>query len=165
MTVAVGATLMTIALPVMTDVTQSAKLNSAVRMVERELQSARLRSVSTNSIQRVRTNCPSAGFLRTVELLGTAADTSATRCSATAYPFPPADDDLATRPNFDGPPRTLPDEATVTDAVLEFRPDGTAYHVVAGVPQTISSPVTLTVTRRFASKTVTINGLGKVLLQ
>ncbi len=165
LTVAVAATLMAMALPVMTDVTQSAKLNTAVRTVERELQSARLKAVSTNSVLRVRTNCPTAGYVRTVELLGSAADTSANRCLTTAYPFPPADDDLATRPNYDGPVRVLPAEATVTDAVIEFHPDGTAYQVVAGVTQTIAAPLTLTVTRRSVSKTVTINGVGKVQLQ
>ena len=165
LTVAVAATLMAMAVPVMVDVTQSAKLNSAVRMVERELQSARLKSVSTNSILRVRTNCPSAEYVRTVELLGTAADTSANRCLPSSYPFPPPDDDLATRPNYDGPVRVLPAETALTDAVLEFHPDGTAYRVVAGVPQVMSAPVTLTVTRRSVSRTVTINGLGKVQLQ
>lgn len=162
---AVAATLMAMALPVMTDVTQNAKLNTAVRMVERELQTARLKAVSTNSVLRVRTNCPGAGSIRTVEVLGTAADTAADRCVLTAYPFPPADDDMATRPNYDGPVGVMPAEATVSDGVLEFRPDGTVFQVVAGVRQTIAGTVSLTVTRRARSRTVTINGVGKVQLQ
>ena len=165
MTVAIAATLTAMAAPVMTDITQSSKLNGAARTVERELQSARLKAVSTNSVLRVRTNCPAPGYVRTVEVLGTASDSSTARCSPSAYPFPPADNDMATRPNFDGPIRVLPSEATVTDAVLQFGPDGTVAEVVSGLPQAINSEVTLTITRRSHSKTVTVNGAGKVQLQ
>jgi hypothetical protein len=59
----------------------------------------------------------------------------------------------------------LPAEATVTSTVLEFRPDGTVAQVVGGVSQAIPGVVTLTVTRLSVSKTVTINAVGKVLLQ
>lgn len=166
MTVAIAATLMAMAAPVMTDITQSSKLNGAARTVERELQSARLKAVSTNSVLRVRTNCPAPGYVRTVEVLGSSAlDSSSDRCSPSAYPFPPADNDRATRPNYDGPIRVLPSEATVTDAVLQFSPDGTVEEVVSGLPQAIPSQVTLTITRRSHSKTVTVNGAGKVQLQ
>ena len=164
LTVAVSATLMAMALPVVTDITQSAKLNAATRLVERELQTARLKAVSTNSILRVRTNCPSAGYVRTVEVLGSAVDLAPNRCSTDAYPFQP-DDELATRPNFDGPARILPLETTVTDAVLDFGPDGTARRVVGGVAQPITEPVAITIVRRVGTKTVTINGLGKVQIQ
>ena len=57
---------------------------------------------------RVRINCPATGYIRTVEVLGTAADTAANRCLITAYPFPAADTDMMTRPNYDGPVRMLP---------------------------------------------------------
>jgi hypothetical protein len=100
-----------------------------------------------------------------VEVLGTAADTASDRCLATKYPFPAADNDVITRPNFDGPVRTLPLGATVTTSVIEFRPDGTATNVVSGVAEAITTPVVLTVTRSGKSKLVTINGLGKVQLQ
>ena len=43
--------------------------------LEREFQSARLRAVIANRSLRVRLNCPAAGYYRTVEVLGTAADT------------------------------------------------------------------------------------------
>ena len=59
--VAVAATLMAVGLPVMGDVTEASKLNSAARELERELQSARLKSVTTNRILRVRLNCPATG--------------------------------------------------------------------------------------------------------
>jgi prepilin-type N-terminal cleavage/methylation domain-containing protein len=165
LTVAVAATLMAIAVPVMTDMTASIKLNEAARTVERELQNARLKAVSVNRPLRVRTNCPATGLMRTVEVLATTADTAANRCLQTAYPFPAADNDVVTRPNHDGPVMTVPNSATVTNHVLEFTPDGRAFDVVSGVRQTIATPVTITVTRRGKSRTVTINGLGKIQLQ
>ena len=51
-----------------------------------------------------------------------------------------------TKPNYDGPLRTLPTGATVTSAVFEFEPDGTAYTVVSGTTQSIPSSETITVT-------------------
>ena len=161
MTIAVAATLLAIGVPVLFDVTESSRLNAATRELERELQSARLRAVTNNRSLRVRLNCPAAGYYRTVEVLGTAADSATNRCLISAYPFP-ADMDLTTRPNYDGPPRVLPNQATVTDAVIEFRPDGTAHTVVANVAQPMAVPVTLTVTRLDKSQAVTINGSGKI---
>jgi prepilin-type N-terminal cleavage/methylation domain-containing protein len=162
--VAMLGTLIAMAVPVMKDMTASIKLNEAARMVERELQDARLKAVSSNRVIRVRLNCPAAGYIRSVEVLGTAADTAANRCT-NAYPFPPPDLDIMTRPNFDGPVRTLPNNATVTSQVLQFSPDGTAANVVAGVVTTIAAPVTVTITRESQSKTVTVNNVGKVQLQ
>lgn len=163
MVVALIGTMAAIAVPVMKDLTASIKLSEASRMVERELQNARLKAVSTNRALRVRPNCPAAGYIRTVELLGTAEDAASNRCNQTTYPFPAPDQDVITRPNFDGPVRTIPNGATVTDAIIEFRPDGTALEVVAGVSQPIGTEVTITITRgKF--KLVTINGAGKVLL-
>lgn len=164
MTVTVAATLLAIGLPVMLDVNENSKLTGAARQVEREFQSARLRAVSNNRSLRVRLNCPSAGYFRTVEVLGTAADNATNRCLMSAYPFP-ADADITTRPNYDGPPRVLPNQATVTDAVLEFRPDGTAYNVVANVAQPLAAPITITVTRNSKTKAMTINGAGKIQYQ
>jgi prepilin-type N-terminal cleavage/methylation domain-containing protein len=168
--VAIAGTLMAIASPVMRDITEGAKLNSASREVERELQNARLKAVSTNRSLRVRLNCPTAGFFRTVEVLSTAADTASNRCLQTAYPFP-ADNDVMTRPNYDGPTRTLPAGATVALSdttvypLIEFHPNGTAATVTAAGSQTISAPVTVTVTRSNKSRTITINGAGKIQIQ
>jgi prepilin-type N-terminal cleavage/methylation domain-containing protein len=163
---AIIATMTAIAVPSVRDVLQSLKLSEATRMVERELQSARLRSVSTNRSLRVWPNCPAAGYIRTVEVLGTAADTAGNRCSQSAYPFPPPDVDVITRPNFDGPVRLIPNGATVSTSVIEFRPDGTAMKVVSGVSTGFGTDevVTITVSRSGSSKTVTVNGAGKVLL-
>ena len=163
--VALIGILAAIALPVMKDVTASIKLNEAARMVEREMQDARLRAVSANRTLRIRMNCPATGYLRSVEVLCTSADTASNRCSTTAYPFPAPDTDIMTRPNFDGPVRTLPAGATVSNLVLQFRPDGTADNVVAGAPTTITTPVAVTITRGGKSKTVTVNNVGKVQLQ
>ena len=163
MVVGVAGTIMAIALPVMGDLTATIKVNEAARLIEREFQDARLRAVAANRQLRVRTNCPAAGYVRTVELLGTALDTAANRCLQSAYPFP-ADADLMTRPNYDGPVRTIPNEATVTTTAIEFSPDGSAQLVVAGVSQPMV-PQTITITRQSKTRTVTINAAGKVQLQ
>jgi Tfp pilus assembly protein FimT len=161
--VAVAGTLMAIAVPVAKDLTATTRLNEAARLVERELQDARLRAVSSNRSLRVRTNCPSAGFLRSVEVLGTAVDTAANRCLHSAYPYP-ADTDLMTRPNYDGPVRTIPNQATVTTTIIEFAPDGTARLVTNGVAETMAAQ-TITITRQSKSRTVTVNAAGKVQIQ
>ena len=165
MVVAMIAVLAVIALPVMKDLTQSIKLNEAARLVEREMQDARLKAVSSNRVIRVRLNCPATGYIRSVEVLGTAADSASNRCLTTAYPFPPADNDIMTRPNFDGPVRTLPLGATVSNEILQFSPDGTAATVISGVPTSIATPVTVTISRDGKSKTVTVNNAGKIQLQ
>lgn len=164
MTIAVIGTLMAVAMPAMSDVSDSTKLNAAARELEREFQSARLKAVTSNRILRVRLNCPATGYFRTVEYLNSGADSASNRCLPTAYPYP-ADTDLMTRPNHDGPLRMLPPLATVGSAVLEFHPDGTAQQVVSNVPQAITTPVTVTVTRKNKTKAMTINGAGKIRIQ
>jgi len=165
MVVAMIGTLAALAVPVMGDMTASIKLNEAFRMVERELQDARMKAVSSNRVLRVRTNCPVAGNIRRVEVVSAAVDGAANRCTETAYPFPPADIDAMTRPNYDGPIRILPNGATVTNAILQFSPDGTASLVVNGAVQAIATNATVTVTRKGKTKSVTINAVGKIQLQ
>ena len=164
LTVAMAATVMAIGVPMVTDVSATIKLNEATRLIERELQDARLKAVKTNRPLRVRTNCPAAGFIRTVEVLNTAVDSAADRCLPTAYPFP-ADDNLVTRPNHDGPVRAIPGGAAVTTATYQFQPDGTVFSVVSNVPARITTEQTVTVTRGSRSRTVRINGAGKIQLQ
>jgi prepilin-type N-terminal cleavage/methylation domain-containing protein len=164
--VAVLGTLVAVGLPVMKDMTESIKLNEASRMVERELQAARLQAVSVNRVLRVRLNCPATGYIRTVEMTGTASIDDATdRCMTTRFPFPAPDTDLMTRPNFDGPVHVLPDGAAVDSVVLQFSADGTAASVAAGTVTAITTPVTLTISRHGKSRTVTVNNVGKVQLQ
>lgn len=167
LTVAIAATLTAIAVPALNSVSNATKLSNAAQAVERELQTARMRAVSKNTPLRLRTNCPATDYYRIIEVLGTSADNSTTRCSISSYPWPAADTDLATTPNFDGPVRQMMNSATVSNGWFEFRPDGTAWNVDAttGVAGAITTAVTITVTRNGQSKTISVNGLGKVLLQ
>ena len=158
-------TLAAIGVPVLRDVSANIKLNEAARLVEREMQNARLQAVSSNRVIRVRMNCPATGYIRSVEVLGTAADSAANRCLTTSYPFPAPDDDVMTRPNFDGPARVMPNGATVSSVVLQFTPDGTANSVIAGTVTAITTPVVVTISRAGKSKTVTVNNVGKIQLQ
>lgn len=160
-----AGTAMAISLPILSTVTENAKLNEAVRSIERELQGARLRAVNNNRSLRVRVNCPATGYFRTVEVIGTAADNSADRCALGSFPYPAGDTDLMTKPNYDGPLQVLPNRATVTSTVLQFEPNGTSSQVVAGTAQLISSPVTVSVTRSGKTRSVTVNGAGKIQLQ
>jgi prepilin-type N-terminal cleavage/methylation domain-containing protein len=166
LTVAVFATIAAMGVPVLRDLTADIKVNEAARMVERELQDARLRAVSVNRILRVRLNCPQAGQFRTVEYVNASTvDTATNRCDPTTYPYPAADNDVLTRPNYDGPVRIMPTPATVGSEIIEFHPDGTAKNVVSNVASTMTSPVTITVTRYGRYRMVTVNGAGKVQLQ
>ena len=164
-TLAVIAALAGMAVPAMTDMTSDMKATEAARLVERELQDARLRAVSSNRILRVRMNCPAALNLRTVEFLNSSADTSANRCNPQTYPYPAADDDILTRPNYDGPLRVLPLESLVGNHIIEFRPDGTTRNVVSNVAQEITTPVSIVITRAGKTRTITVNGAGKIQLQ
>ncbi len=165
LTIAVGVTLAAMAVPILSDLTGTIKLNEATRMVEREMQDARLRAVSSNRILRVRLNCPATGQFRTVEYLSASADTASNRCSETAYPYPAPDNDLLTRPNYDGPVRTLPTPASVGTYIIQFHPDGTAKTVVSNVAQTMTAPVSITVTRYSQTRIITVNAAGKVQIQ
>lgn len=164
MAIAVATTVAAMAVPAMGDLTDNFKMTEAVRLVERELQDARLRAVSSNRILRVRMNCPGAGLVRTVEFLNASADTSQNRCNPQTYPFPATDDDVMTRPNYDGPVRTMPPDSVVGNYIIEFHPDGTARNVVNNVAQPITSSITITVARSYKSRSVTVNGAGKIEL-
>ena len=138
-TVAIIATMAAIAAPQMIDGVDRMRLGMSARDVERELQFARLKSVSTNRPMRIRFNCPVAGQFRVVELVGTprvplAADGAANRCDETVYPYRPTGSDAnrLTRPNNDGALRRLQPLATfMVFPTLEFWPDG-SVHADAG---------------------------------
>ena len=166
MVIAVAGTMMAIAVPVMTDMTESSKLNTATRELEREYQSARMKAVSANRVLRMRLNCPSTGYFRIVAV-GTASDNSSVRCLLTNYPYPPLPSPLNPA-SSDGPLKLLAHEATVTGNTLEFRPDGTVYKVDGtGSVQMIatSTPERVTVTRKGKSRVMEINGAGRIQLQ
>jgi prepilin-type N-terminal cleavage/methylation domain-containing protein len=180
MTVAVIGTLAAVAVPQVNSALDSMRLGMALRDVERELQFARLKAVSSSRPMRVRFDCPSAGQVRVVELLGTTsvpdvndADTAAVgavRCNETTYPYRPTGSDISrlTRPNNDGPVRLLYPSTTFTaKKTLEFWPDG-SVHADAGTgnpwPNVGSPGVTITLARKGKTKNIQVNGLGKIIL-
>ena len=180
MTVAVIATVSAIAAPSAVTMLDNQRLGMALRDVERELQFARLKAVASNRPMRVRFNCPVAGQLRVVELIGTTQLPDATkdvdsyldRCSETIYPYSPtgADKSRLTRPNNDGPLQTLSSGATFTATkTLEFWPNGTVHADAAANPPSPwpilgSGGATITISRKGASKNITVNGFGKIQL-
>jgi hypothetical protein len=177
-TTAVIATISAAAVPQLVNVVDSMRLGMSVREVERELQFARLKAVSTNRPMRVRFDCPSAGNVRVVELLGMPtkpdandADAVLNRCSETAYPYRPtgADQSRLTRPNNDGPVRTIYSGTTFTaKQTLEFWPNGSVHSACQVAPCGVTgaqiNTVTLTLSRKSKTKNITVNGLGKILM-
>ena len=175
-TIAIIATMAAMATPQMIDGVDRMRLGMSARDVERELQFARLKSVSTNRPMRIRFNCPVAGQFRVVELIGTprvplAADGAANRCDETVYPYRPtgSDSNRLTRPNNDGALRRLQPLATFTVfPTLEFWPDG-SVHADAGAgdpwPTLTAAGATITVSRKGKTRNITVNALGKVQLQ
>src|SRR5262245_28803626 len=163
-----------IAIPSMLAARDRIRLGQAAREVEREIQTAKSRAVAKSRAMRVRFNCPAAGEYRAVELIGTpavpvAADSAANRCSTDLYPYPPTDLDPNTHPNLHGPLRTLDSTVAFTvSQTIEFRSDGTAYHDPGGGGAFELIPVTgvnIRVARDGLTRTITVNGLGKVQLQ
>jgi prepilin-type N-terminal cleavage/methylation domain-containing protein len=167
LTVAVFATLMAIAVPVLRDMSESQRLGASTRELERELQTARMKSVSTNRPLRVFTNCPREGQFRMVEVIGTADDTRVDRCDLTAFPFPAADADPNTRPNYDGPVRYLQRDVTVPTMGFEFLSNGTVHtmDMATRTPELMGVPVTITVSKGQSSKTISINNMGKIRVE
>jgi hypothetical protein len=99
-----------------------------------------------------------------VEFTATSADAAANRCLNSAFPLP-ADNDLMTLPNYDGPVRSIPAGASVTTITYQFQPDGTVFNVVNNVITTIEAEQTVTISRRGKSRTVKVNSAGKIELQ
>lgn len=174
-TVAVAATVSAIAAPAAVNMVDNSRIGIATRDIERELQYARLKAVATNRPMRVRFNCPSAGKFRAVELIGTTqlpdatkdADSYTDRCSETLFPYSPTGADMSrlTRPNNDGPIRTLPLGATFTATkTLEFWPNGTVHADTGAVNPwpIVGTSVTITVTRKSKNKNIVVNGFGKI---
>ena len=166
--VAAATTLAAIALPRFNSFLQSQRARNAARLVERELQTARLKAVATSRSLRVRFNCPAAGQMRILEVTGVAAtDNSTSRCNPATYPSPGPQDTLKSTPSLDSPVIYLPTGTTVTGPAVnyEFNPEGNVYSVSAtNVVSALTGDVTLTVTRAGFSNTVTMNALGRVRL-
>lgn len=175
MTAAIVATLSAVAVPQTANALDSWRLGMGLRDVERELQFAKLKAVSTNRPMRVRFDCPEAGQLRVVELIGSPAvpdandaDVVTNRCSESLYPYPSGDRNRLRRPNNDGPIRRLASGTTVAaQQTLEFWPDGSVHaNLAAGNPwPNVGSPgVMITLFRKGKTKSITVNGLGKIIM-
>ncbi len=163
-----------LAMPQLGRAVEAYRLGIAIREVERELQAARVAAVTANRQVRVLFNCPAAGQFRRVEVLGEpglpdARDDLVARCDPGTFPYPAADADPLTRPNHDGPLHWMPDGVTMGGVGgIEFRPNGTARSDSAGGAITwMDIPVdgvSATVTKGALSRTITINGMGRVFV-
>jgi Tfp pilus assembly protein FimT len=167
---AILGTLAAVATPQLRDSVDRMRLGMAVRDVERELQYARLKSVSANRPMRVRFNCPAAAQLRVVELIGSTQtpdvrDAAANRCDEALYPYRQTGPDTSrlTRPNNDGPVRRLPDGTTISASqTLEFRPDGSVYEQGATKWTRLDAPVTISLTRKGTTLSIQVNDRGRI---
>ena len=172
--VSVFAIMSAIAMPQLGRALDLYRLGIAMREMERELQTARVNAVTANRPVRVLFNCPSVGQFRRVEVLGEpglpdARDDSLARCNESAFPYPAPDLDPLTRPNLDGPLHRLPFGVTMGGVSgIEFRPNGTARSAGAGgaiafgdIP---AAGVAATVTKDANTRTITINGMGRVFI-
>lgn len=160
------STMAGIAVPAATGAVELMRLGAATRAVERELHSARLRSVSTNRRLAVRLNCPAAGQLRVVELTGDdAVDGDTNRCDERRFPYPgPNDADPAT-PAVDGPVRRLHTSIRLTGVDLVFSPNGTTQRLVGSAATRLTGPVAVTIARPRESSSILVNGLGRITVQ
>lgn len=167
MTIAILGTILVIAVPVLGNFADSQRLGQSTRELERELQTARMKSVASNRPLRVLTNCPEAGQFRMVEMLGNADDARPDRCSTISFPFPAPDSDPMTRPNYDGPVRYLQRGVAVPKDGFEFRPDGTVRRIdpTTRTAALIGAPVNLTLTKGTTSKTISVNSMGKIRVE
>ncbi len=170
---AILASVLGIGLPMILSTLGNMRFNASVRDVQSELQTARLKAVSSNRPMRVRFNCPAAGEFRVVELIGTPAepdllDSAANRCSETQFPVVPPGSNVLLRPNQDGALRRLRRDVTFTvSQTIEFWPDGTAHVNTSGTnpwPQ-IGADVPISMVYKNTTKSITVNGVGKVQIQ
>lgn len=170
---ALMVTLAAVAVPELRDSVDGMRLGMATRDVERELERARLTAVSSNRPMRVRFDCPAAGELRVVELIGSPqtpdpADSAANRCDESLYPYRAngGDANRLTRPNNDGPVRILqPDTTFAASQTLEFWPDGSVHADTSGTnpwPPLGNTGATITLSRKGQTRNITVNALGKI---
>jgi prepilin-type N-terminal cleavage/methylation domain-containing protein len=162
------ATLAAISVPGINSFVRAQRARNASRTVERALQDARLKAVTTSRSMRVRFTCPTTGTLRILEVTGVAGtDNAGNRCSPSAYPSPGPVDALRSTPSLDSPVILLPTGTSVAGnpEILEFTPRGTVFAVaVGGTVTPLAGDVVWTVTQGSYVNTVTINALGRVRL-
>jgi hypothetical protein len=179
MTVALVGTIAAIGVPAITNAVDGQRLGIDAQNVQREMQLARLSAVSTNHPIRIRFNCPSAGYYRRVELIGSPNDPNtgddadnqaARRCNLGYYPFPAPDQDPLTRPNNDGPLVQLNSKVAFgSTQTLEFWPNGTVhvYSSTAGQPwpQVGTTLANIILIKGTTQKMISVNSLGKMQIQ
>ena len=165
---ALASAVLAVTVPQMRSFLKIQRAKNSARMLEREMQSARLKAVSATRSMRVRFNCPATGQFRLLEVTGIPTTDNATnRCSATAYPSPGPNDSLRSTPSMDSPVMTLPTGTTLSSTVtnFEFSPQGAVSSVSSGgVVTPLASDTTITVTKEGFSRTITVNELGRVRL-
>jgi prepilin-type N-terminal cleavage/methylation domain-containing protein len=171
---AVVVVLTGIGMPVLGRAIENYRVGMAIRDVERDLQTARMKAVSSNHPIRVRFNCPFAGFYRVVELIGEAGapvveDDRSERCSSALYPFPAADLDPLTRPNHDGPLHQLPSNVKFgVTQTLEFWPDGSVHtgseSIASPWPVVAPTGIRISVQQGANTSAVVVNGIGRVAI-
>jgi Tfp pilus assembly protein FimT len=177
LTLGLIVTVAAIAVPSLKNTIDGQRLGMEARSIEREMQLARLNAVTTNRPIRLRFNCPSAGYYRRVELIGSAnnpntgddADNRAAIRCGTTYPFPAADNDPITKPNNDGPVMQLNSKVAFQAVqTLEFWPNGTVHTYNAAAapwPPVSAAPVNIILTSAGVQRSVTVNALGKTQIQ
>jgi len=151
------------------------KARNAARVVERQLQTARLKAVSNSRALRVRFDCPTTGRLRLLEVTGVSAtDTAANRCDEAAYPYPGPNDALRSTPAMDSPIVYLPAGTTVTcvgcpagttnPITFEFGPRGSvvAIDAATGAASTFTGDLVIQVVQGGYTNEVRLNELGRV---
>ena len=161
------AALAAISVPGINSFLAQQRARNGARVVERTLQNARLKAVTTSHSLRVRFSCPQPGMMRILELTGVAStDNAGNRCDPTAYPFPGPVDMLRATPSLDSDVIRLPPGTVVsgTPTILEFTPKGTVYAVAPGSVTALTGDVVWTVTKDTFVHTVTINAMGRVRL-
>ena len=153
------------------------KARNAARVVERQLQAARLKAVSNSRALRVRFDCPTTGRLRLLEVTGvTATDNAANRCDEAAYPYPGPNDALRSTLSMDSPVVYLPVGTTLTcvgcpagttaPITFEFGPRGNVHAINAttGVASAFTGDLLIQVMHGGYTNEVRLNELGRVRL-
>jgi Tfp pilus assembly protein FimT len=169
MVVAILITVTAIGIPFGLTMTEEMRLGASLREVEREMQTARLKAVTSNRTLQLRLNCPAAGQYRIVEVMNNGVDNTGNRCSETAYPWRPTRDNDPNTPDFDGPVRYLTNQVqfvSTNTLVFQFAPTGTTFQIVSGSRQAIAGTgVNVTLVKGTHTGSVNVNGLGRIRIQ
>ena len=163
---AIAVFAMAILVPSVGALRSSQRAKDGARIVESQLQTARLRAVATSRALRVRLNCPAIATLRLLEWTGVpATDDSPNRCNPAFFPYPTPQDSLRATPAVDGPVVYLPQDVSVASPVMhfEFSPRGSVYSVsTTGVVTPLNGDVVVSVIYKTWTYRVTVNAVGRI---